>query len=105
MQDLFSGKHSAQFAAEELASISLYPEQHLECLWGHLIVLARRFPEQQDKLVELLVCLSQLPPPKDSDGNDMVIYGLHIWRDLPMFGWEVNSEWNGVKTQYRHQFY
>ena len=96
LQDFFSGTLPIQSAAEKLAQNSFYPEQTLELTWTAIILAARRVPEHQGKLVEFLVTLSELQPPKDEEGNELIIYDMSVWKDLPQFGWEMNSEWNSM---------
>ena len=85
------GKATPQEAADELASISLL-EDNIELTWATIVSSAREFPEQQQTLVAVLVCVAQSghcedEPLRTSDGMPL--------RDLPRLGWDFNHEWNG----------
>ncbi|KAJ5581519.1 hypothetical protein N7535_000139 [Penicillium sp. DV-2018c] len=98
LQDLFSDNISAQNTAEHLASISLAnevePEEGITSLWKLIIKCAYEYPEQHDKLVEVLVQLSKLPDAKSSTGEPILLHGKQVWKDLPTLGWQFRDEWN-----------
>ncbi|KAJ5493750.1 hypothetical protein N7463_009837 [Penicillium fimorum] len=98
LQDLFSDNVSAQQAADYLASISLANDSDLEggisSLWSLIFKCAYEFPEQHDKLINLLVKLSKLPDAKVPNGDSIMLYDMQVWKDLPMLGWQVRDEWN-----------
>ncbi|KAJ9261871.1 hypothetical protein DTO212C5_6548 [Paecilomyces variotii] len=93
LQDLFNNKISLQQATSKLASISL-SDDDLNLTWNLIINCACEFPERHDKLVDVLVCLSKLPDATTDQGVPLKKYGLQVWRDLPMFDWELREEWD-----------
>ncbi|KFY67167.1 hypothetical protein V497_00507, partial [Pseudogymnoascus sp. VKM F-4516 (FW-969)] len=102
LADLSAGTSSPQQAALALSSLCLsHPRELAVSLirtWTGIIVAARDKPEEHDKLVDLLVSLSLLPDAEDKKGDPILVHGMHVWRDLPMLGWEVNYEWNGYSV-------
>jgi len=98
LQELFASRSSPQKAAEALANQILSEpklESALNKTWGLMIAIANELPKEHIALVELLTCLARLPPAKDHRGEQHVLYDMRVWKDLPMFAWEVNDEWNG----------
>ncbi|KAL2829536.1 hypothetical protein BDW59DRAFT_178477 [Aspergillus cavernicola] len=103
-QDLFANKISSPKAAEQVASASLAAdallEEQLGLLWSLILKLACKYPEHQDKLVDVVVDLSELPDAttaaesETSQPQPLIIYKMQVWKDLPMFGWEVREYWN-----------
>jgi hypothetical protein len=100
LKHLFLGNVSIQSAAEELATISIYPEENLELTWTAILAAARTFPEHQEKLVDLLTHISRLPPAEDKDGKQMTKYDGRICHDIPLLGMEFNYQWNGTSPLY-----
>lgn len=101
LQDLFAGRVTTQSAADALVRSFLESESSLEDIfeagiWDVIVAAARELPEHHNKLVELLVYFSGLPPAKDDKGEQRKVYGERIWQDLPTFGWDMNREWNGM---------
>lgn len=97
LQAYFAGDLSKESATESIASTSLSaPElgQGLAHSWEIILISARENAQYQDKLVDLLVHLSGLPPAKDKEGEQLKQHGMRVWADLPTLGWEFNSEWN-----------
>jgi hypothetical protein len=86
LRGLFSGCLSTQSAAEELARVSLTPDENVELTWTVILVAARTFPGQQEKLVDLLLQMSKLPPAKDEHGEQLRKCCGGIWEDLPEIG-------------------
>lgn len=85
-------------AAVELTSLSLFrdtsPESGLNRLWGVILRIARDSGLYHDKLVDILVYLSKMPPPISAQGGPFVLYDMQVWNDLPMLGWALRDEWN-----------
>ncbi|KAK3709519.1 hypothetical protein LTR37_010892 [Vermiconidia calcicola] len=107
LQGLFAGRCSPQSTAEKLASLTLSgtpdrtrsPDDNdyhgIDIFpWTAIISAAQDLQSQIPKLVDLMVCMSKLPAPRDPDGKQVVVYAGRIWDDLPEFGWEANSIWN-----------
>lgn len=62
-------------------------------MWKLVIDVAQNFPETQDKLVELLTEVENLPD-LERDGHTFIHHGMKVWNDLPTFGWEMRERWN-----------
>lgn len=99
LQDFFKNNIPLKIAVDSLASVSLLDATSTEGaigrLWGLIITCAREMPEHQDKLVNILVNLSQLPDAKTENGEPLVLHDMQIWKDLPTLGWYFRDEWNG----------
>ncbi|KAL6234503.1 hypothetical protein BDW75DRAFT_212083 [Aspergillus navahoensis] len=104
LQDLFANNISAPTAAKQLASSSLSDdaplEERLNRLWDLIIMLACKYPEHQDKLVDVVVDLSELPSPDPAEAGEepgsgpLTIHDMEVWKDLPMLGWRFRDSWN-----------
>ncbi|KAL4804447.1 hypothetical protein BDV18DRAFT_143177 [Aspergillus unguis] len=102
LQDLFADKISAPTAAKQLASASLSDDTSLEerlgRLWELILTLAYESPEHQDKLVDVVVDLSELPSPDPAaqeEGQEPgTIHDMQVWKDLPILGWRLRDFWN-----------
>ncbi|KAL5050571.1 hypothetical protein BDW71DRAFT_172743 [Aspergillus fruticulosus] len=104
LQDLFANNISAPTAAKQLASSSLSDdaplEERLNRLWDLIITLACMYPEHQDKLVDVVVDLSELPSPDPAEAGEepgsrpLTIHNMEVWKDLPMLGWRFRDSWN-----------
>ena len=82
LQNLFCGLVSTESAAEQLASLCLKEndiEKSLLRTWLAIIEDAQETTENHKILSECLVAISRLPPAKDEDGNQLVIYKLRTW--------------------------
>lgn len=93
LQGVFSSQTTPGDAASRLASISL-KNHNIELLWVLLLCCARESPEQHPKLVSVVVEISKLPDVPLSEASDVQGPDSRLWRDLPRFGWELNSQWN-----------
>ena len=111
LQGLFTGRCSPQSTAEKLASLTLSgtpdgtesPDDNAYYgitifPWTAIISAAQDLPAHIPKLVDLMVCISKLPAPRDLDGKQVVLYAGRVWDHLPEFGWEVNSIWNSTRN-------
>ncbi|RDW81234.1 DUF3632 domain-containing protein [Aspergillus mulundensis] len=103
LQDLFANNISAPTAAKQLASTTLSEdaslEERLSRLWDLILSSACKYPEHQDKLVGVVVDLSQLPSPAPAEAGaegpgPLTIYDMQVWKDLPMLGWRFRDSWN-----------
>ncbi|KAL3485262.1 hypothetical protein BJX62DRAFT_247710 [Aspergillus germanicus] len=109
LQSLFSNKISAPEAATQLASATLSDDTTLEGalgrLWNLIIALAADSPTHHDKLVDVLVDISELPDenvspstipgePESEPGTPLTLHEMVVWRDLPTLGWTFRDEWN-----------
>ncbi|KAJ0415817.1 hypothetical protein BJY00DRAFT_326770 [Aspergillus carlsbadensis] len=115
LESLFSDQISAPEAAEQLASTTLADDTPLEDalsrLWNLILALAAASPTHHDKLVDVLVDISELPdetnpnpnPPSTSSGpsqtdpesgSPLTLHDMRLWRDLPTLGWTFRDEWN-----------
>lgn len=99
LSGLLSGTIPPTAAAEEFATISLREDisASLGRLWTLLITTAAKSREYHDKLVDVLVDLSNLPSP-DVDGEPIILHEMEVWKDLPMLGWAFRDEWNSVSV-------
>ncbi len=61
-----------------------------------IIDAATESQRQQDKLVDLLIHVSQLPSPHDSNRTVIDYNGQDFWEDLPALGMEANHIWNSM---------
>ncbi|KAL2846406.1 hypothetical protein BJY01DRAFT_263355 [Aspergillus pseudoustus] len=107
LQSLFDNKISAPEAAAQLATASLSDstttttttttlETSLTSLWNLIITLAADSPTHHDKLVDLLVDISELPDATDpATGSPLTLHDdMQVWKDLPTLGWTFRDEWN-----------
>ncbi|KAL4785296.1 hypothetical protein BJX76DRAFT_325172 [Aspergillus varians] len=104
LQDLFANNISAPTAAKQLAEATLSDdttsEERLGRLWEIILTLACKHPEHQDKLVDVLVDLSELPSLNTStQGGEpgpgpLTIHDMEVFKDLPMLGWAFREYWN-----------
>lgn len=103
LQDLFANKISAPTAADQLASASLSDntslQEQLSRLWSLILALACESPEHQDKLVDVVVDLSELPSPDPAahgqqGAEALTINDMQVWKDLPVLGWCLRDGWN-----------
>lgn len=105
LQDLYAGNCSPQKAANAFASATLSDLSDLEgplrLTWTTLIVSAREEPEHHEKLVEVLASIARLPDAENEEGEPLVVYDMQVWSDLPILGWELNYEWNGIISNYK----
>ena len=107
LRGLFSGRLSTQVAAEELVDVTLAPDEDpemgtqtkVEITWTVIMIAARTFLEQQEKLVDLLLHMSTLPPAKDENGQQLRLCCGGIWEDLPEIGMGKSS-WSMVPLKY-----
>ncbi|CEN59237.1 hypothetical protein ASPCAL01689 [Aspergillus calidoustus] len=113
LQSLFANKISAPDAAAQLASATLADDTTLEGalgrLWNLIIALAADSLTHHDKLVDVLVDISELPDeknppstgtgqsenePESEPGSSLTLHDMVVWRDLPTLGWTFRDEWN-----------
>ncbi|KAL3444700.1 hypothetical protein BJX65DRAFT_319863 [Aspergillus insuetus] len=113
LQSLFANKISAPEAAAQLASATLSDDTTLEGalgrLWNLIIALAADSPTHHDKLVDVLVDISELPDetspqsaginqsenePNSEVETSLTLHEMVVWRDLPTLGWTFRDEWN-----------
>lgn len=97
LHDLFTGRIHSPEAAIKLGSAALALDGSLEAqlgqLWHLILQIACKNPETQDKLVDLLVDMSHLPGATEQD-KPLVLYDMHVWKDLPLLGWEIRRYWD-----------
>ncbi|KAL3459342.1 hypothetical protein BJX64DRAFT_301438 [Aspergillus heterothallicus] len=106
---LFNNNISAPEAASKLAEATLSDntttlEGSLYNLWNLLITLAADSPAHHDKLVDLLVDISELPDAetqqeKEEEDEDrgkqpLTLHSMTLWTDLPLLSWTLRDEWN-----------
>ncbi|KAL4922345.1 hypothetical protein BDW62DRAFT_51857 [Aspergillus aurantiobrunneus] len=103
LKELFANNISAPMAAKQLAEATLSDdttlESRLDLLWDLVLAIACETPEHQDKLVDVLVDLSELPSPNNpqaqgEEHEPLTIYDMEIWKDLPKLGWCFRDYWN-----------
>jgi hypothetical protein len=106
LQKLLSGHTTAQSTAEQLGYFdntnywiarngdSIYV--NATNAWTAILTLAQDDPSQHQKLVEVLICMSELPTALDANGDAITAYGrMRFWADLPTFDWHLRDIWNG----------
>ncbi len=81
LADHFADRTTSKDAAERLASLTLEekPETGLNMTWGSIITIARESGHHLEKLANVLVEMTKLPPAKDENGEQLMLYGLRIW--------------------------
>ncbi|KAL2817611.1 hypothetical protein BJX63DRAFT_385522 [Aspergillus granulosus] len=99
LQSLFANRISAPEAASQLAEASLSDstsvEEALGRLWNLVIALASDSPTHHDKLVDVLVDISELPNATDhASSTPLSLHDMQVWKDLPTLGWIFREEWN-----------
>ncbi|KAL2869757.1 DUF3632 domain-containing protein [Aspergillus lucknowensis] len=97
LDNLFADKISAPSAAEQLSSASLSDstlEGGLGRLWNLIIALASKSAEQHDKLVDVVVDISELPDAQTPEGAPLTLHDMQVWKDLPTLGWMFRDKWN-----------
>lgn len=73
-------------------------ESELSLLWASFISAAQGNSLVHSQLVETMTHLACRPDVLDKTGNVIKIYNMTLWRDMPMWGWEVNDVWNRKST-------
>ncbi len=63
-------------------------------LWSAFNKVAQRVLEKQERLVELLLAIKNLPPVLKPDGERLTCWGGRFWEDLPIFGPNMRESWN-----------
>jgi hypothetical protein len=74
-------------------------EDALGQAWKALIGLACQTPytsSSQAGLVSFLLNL-QSRPDVEKDGQVITVQDMAVWRDLPLFGWQMREAWNAGK--------
>ncbi|PKX89029.1 DUF3632 domain-containing protein [Aspergillus novofumigatus IBT 16806] len=102
LHDCFAGKIYSPEAAAKLASAALALNASLDAqlgqLWHLLLQIACKDTEHQDKLVDILVDMSQLPdvtrPGDHGQDEPLILHGKQVWKDLPMLDWEIRRHWD-----------
>lgn len=93
--DFLNRKTSAREAAERYTcDITPAKDMELICLWTLLYEAAKKFPQDHERLIELLLAISQLPPVKEH-GETVKVYGEEYWSGLPMLASELRDHWDG----------
>jgi uncharacterized protein (DUF1778 family) len=97
LQDAIDRKITTQEAADLLASLSLANgsvEDEVYELWVLLVEKAQQSSASHATLVDILVHLSKLDDAKTEAGESIELHDMQLWRDLPMFGWQIRDSWN-----------
>ncbi|KAL4941838.1 hypothetical protein BDV06DRAFT_235792 [Aspergillus oleicola] len=106
LQELFANTISGPTAAKQLASATLSDdvsrEESLNRLWNLITALAIQKPEHHDKLVDVVVDLSELPSPahnattqaSEPATEPLTVQDQVVWKDLPMLGWRFRDYYN-----------
>lgn len=71
-------------------------EERLTTTWRSIVAKAAETPFTDpsiSKLVDLVVAL-QNRPDVQKDNKAFQVQEMTIWRDLPMFGWQMREAWN-----------
>jgi len=101
LQALIAGTSSPHAAAEALATISLSysdREEGVGSTWEAIFHAARNSPKYHQKLVDLLVCISELPSPEDDQGRPIMLHDGRLWSDMPTLGWTAREQWDGASS-------
>lgn len=112
LQELFDGRITAETAAPRLAAATIDTGLGQLCLgdiegmWNSILGHLEDFPDQVQTVVDLVICVSDLPPPLSESGQPTYLEDAYrlVWKDLPALGWSVNLEWNSksrVSTRLR----
>jgi hypothetical protein len=97
LQDAIDRKITTQEAADLLASLSLADgsvEDEVYELWVLVVEKAQQSSASHATLVDILVHLSRLDDAKSASGESIKLHDKQLWRDLPMFGWQIRDSWN-----------
>nr|POF14225.1 hypothetical protein CFP56_03249 [Quercus suber] len=103
-QDASSGDAQAAFCQPVEDSVtssfqSSGAEDQLWQLWKGVISLAASTSDDgaQQRLVDFVLSVAQRP---DVQQNDQVsqVQDMTLWRDLPIFGWQLRDSWNNAAT-------
>ncbi|KAL4791654.1 hypothetical protein BDV19DRAFT_290670 [Aspergillus venezuelensis] len=106
LEQLFANTISGPAAAQQLATTTLSDnvpaEESLDRLWNLITALAVQKPEHHDKLVDILVDLSELPcpdanattQPDESASEPLKVQDQVVWKNLPMLGWRFRDFYN-----------
>ena len=100
LQYLITGHISSQVAADRLASISVSDPSDYETglgrTWRALFIAARVIPEGQEKLIDLLTCISKSSPPEKEEAEHPTLAG-RAWSDMLYIGWTARYEYDGAE--------
>lgn len=97
LKDFLDGATSAQVAAAKFTA--MVPDEEgsadgLYRIWNLVCDAAREIPRSQEKLVELLAAIRQLPDVKCKRSEYFGPMDSINWRDLPILGWMLRDLWN-----------
>lgn len=90
LRDFLTGKTSAQVAAKELtadAAQSNAPDGEIYRIWSFINEAAVDLPGAQEKLIDLLGAIQQLP---DAGRGKSAV----SWKDLPQFSYDIRDRWD-----------
>lgn len=95
IEDFLHSKISASEAATKIATQG--PDGELRDqpyeVWPPVLDAAQRRPDTQDRLIQLMSAIKQLPD-QYKDGEPVIIHGMRVWADLPYFGFYMRDLWN-----------
>ncbi|KAK1858705.1 hypothetical protein I4F81_001306 [Pyropia yezoensis] len=98
-RDGAAAEAAAPPAAAAAAEMADALEGPLWALWGALHTAAARTPAgRQGPLVDLLVGIASLPPPRRADGATVTVWGAAVWSGLPVWGADVREAFNTDAT-------
>lgn len=79
---MLGGLLKIQDAAEQLASLTLRT-WNFELTWNTVMYAARKAEDRHlETLVDLLVCMAQLPPARDENGEQLMEYDMRVWGEF-----------------------
>ncbi|KAF2770671.1 hypothetical protein EJ03DRAFT_310272 [Teratosphaeria nubilosa] len=75
-------------------------EKSLGQQWQTLIAMASTIQYGDPVHSQLVTFLQNIQdrPDVEQDGKPFQVQEMTVWKDLPLFGWEVREAWNGAAT-------
>lgn len=109
LNDLFNDELDLNTAARKLAAIVIPkppPDQdddddedddtmaYIEGMWNIIISTLEEDPSRAQRVCNLIVCISQLPPAITQSGKQLCEDNRHVWQDVPRLGMALRDEWS-----------
>lgn len=97
LEDFLGGATSAQVAAAKFTAVvpdEKDPANGLYRIWDLVCDAAREIPRSQDRLLELLATIRQLPDVKCKMSGSAGSMDSIEWKDMPILGWVLRDSWN-----------
>jgi hypothetical protein len=108
LRDLFDNKIDLEIAAQKLAAIVLPKPPsdqdddnedddtmaYIEGMWNIIIGTLEEDPSRAQRVSDLIVCISQLPPVITQSGKQLCEDSRCVWQDVPRLGMALRDEWS-----------